>query len=262
MIDGVYDHDSKVRIYQERVIQHLWRSAELARKLGMRVDLDVRGATHTYFALNASKQLEEHVETRSIPQDIPPELFAELDELLAKSRGRDLRVEARLYLMQLIEAHFEAQAYWTEVPALARRELSSPQAGDEEVFRRVSAQRIERFRDWPGSTAEREAWLRDTANKEVSNFDERSFQASRHSLMERFPEFGHRLTFDVYKRALTAWPRRGGALPTGRKMDPKWTTLAKIMDALGLGPIKGNSLQQQWQKRFENVKGRAPGLNN
>mgnify|MGYP003412968576 FL=1 len=99
LLTATYDHESVVRIYQERLQSLFYDLAALSRAIGMvaRVELKpsrqrIELATGSYLAL------------RPFPAEIPREVLAKLDQIFAAARDDDARGAARVLLLALIDA--------------------------------------------------------------------------------------------------------------------------------------------------------------
>lgn len=74
----------------------------------------------------------------------------------------------------------------------------------------------------------------------------RDLEGIRLLFAAQYPEYAIALTDERLHVALDVWVRRGGARKN-KTIPAKWVALANLMNDIGLGPIKGSSLEQQWQ---------------
>lgn len=184
LLAEMYERESVVHIYQERLQFLFYDLADLSRAIGMEVRIEPKPSRQRVELSSGS-----YVALRPIPAEIPPEVFSKLDEVFAAARDQEMRGAARVFLL-------------TQIDCEARR-----------TKRRI---------------------------------DLRNFEGMRFLFAAQYPEYAIALTDERLHVALDVWVRRGGARKN-KTIPAKWVALANLMNDIGLGPIKGSSLEQQWQ---------------
>jgi hypothetical protein len=237
-LSEIYDYESIVRIYQERLDKLGDGLGALGKKLGMHGGVTLSPSTYTLVVPGgASRQVWDPV-----PQHISPEDFRVIDRLYAAFQGSDIRVAARAQFFRKLNSVTQTLVRGHAFAALARQELGTATPEDGTRISALDPKLLTRFHEWRSKVPDPEAWLRDAA----AHTDERVFQALKYMFTVDYPEFGRALTIEQLEKAFAVWPRKGGPRPSN-KHKRKWEALADIMNEIGLGPIKATSLQQEFK---------------
>jgi len=156
----------------------------------------------------------------------------------AFTRGWNKERHARVFLLQCIDEVEIQREIVQRFAALAREKLNGGTFSTplDPVFELFSAPLF------------REAFEASVEQREFSAQD-----TIRATYSRAYPIEARRLTDEQLDRAVLEWGRKGGARK-GKHLPHKWEFFAQLFDAIGLGPVKPETLYRQWDEWRQNEK--------